>query len=127
MLNRPEETIELAQTYKIQLVVRNSLLRYSIEVAADPDDEWIIPDPQYSIGDKVWIVTPDLLIQDWEQKRIFGIELYAPRWDHGSLITEPAWYFGVKALMGRGESQWLPQEKITQTPQTYDFESDVFY
>ena len=126
MLIQPEKRIQLAKPYQIQLTNRTIIIECSIEVAADLDDEWITPEPAYSIGQIVWIITPSLPHTDWEQKRIFGIELYAPRWEHGSLITEPVWYFGVKGLRGRGDICWLSEDKITQTPQHYDFESDWF-
>lgn len=126
MLIQPDKPVQLAQTYRIQLTTRTIDLRCCLEVAADPDDEWIIPDPAYCIGQKVWLIAPEFPPEDWEEKRIFGIQLYAPRWQHGSLMSEPVWYYGVKALTGQGETKWLNQEQITQNPQAYDFESDHF-
>ena len=97
-----------------------------LEVAADECDEWIIPDPAHFIGQKVWIITPDSPPDGWQEKRIFGIELYAPRWKHGSLMAAPLWYYGVKALNGQGDIKWLTEDEITQHPQACDFESDHF-
>ena len=123
MLIQPNTPIQLPNPYRIALVTQTIEMRCCLEVAAD-SDEWIIPIPAYSIGQKVWLVAPDLAIDDWEEKRIFGIELYAPRWQHGSLMAEPVWYYGVKALTGQGETKWLTQDEITQHPQAYDFESN---
>lgn len=126
MLIHSDQPIQLPKPYRIALTNQTIEMRCCLEVAADEYDEWIIPDPAYFIGQKVWLVAPDLPIDDWDEKRIFGIELYAPRWQHGSLMAEPVWYFGVKALTGQGEIQWLTEDKITQHPQTYDFESNHF-
>jgi hypothetical protein len=125
MLIQPNQPIQLPQPYRIALVTQTIELRCCLEVAAD-SDEWIIPTPAYSIGQKVWPIAPDLPIDDWDEKRIFGIELYAPRWQHGSLMAEPVWYYGVKALTGQGETKWLTEDKITPNPQGYDFESNHF-
>lgn len=125
MLSQSNQS-QLPKPYRIPLTAKTIELQCCIEIAADSEDEWIIPDPAYSIGQKVLIVTPDLPVSDWEEKRIFGIELYAPRWNHGSLIAEPIWYYGVKALTGRGETKWLTAEKIARNPQAFDFESDHF-
>lgn len=125
MLIQPNKPIQLPKPYRIALTTQTIELRCCIEVAAD-SDEWIIPNPAYSIGQKVWLIAPDLPPDDWEEKRIFGIELYAPRWQHGSLMAEPVWYYGVKPLTGQGETKWLTEDKIAQHPQAYDFESDHF-
>ncbi|MEG4007742.1 hypothetical protein QUA41_17795 [Microcoleus sp. Pol11C1] len=126
MIIQPDKPIPLPQPYRIPLTTKSIELQCCLEVAADSDDEWIIPTPIYAIGQKVWPIAPDLPVEDWEEKRIFGIELYAPRWQHGSLMAEPIWYYGVKALTGQGETKWLTEDKITQTPQACDFESDYF-
>ena len=126
MLIHSDKPVSLAKPYHIKSATQIIEMRCCLEVAADSDDEWIIPDPVYSIGQKVWIVTPDLPPDDWQEKRIFGIELYAPRWQHGSLMAEPLWYYGVKSLNGQGETKWLTEDEITQHPQSYDFESDHF-
>ena len=123
MLIQPGQPIQLPKPYRIALVTQTIELRCLLEVAAD-SDEWITPTPAYSIGQKVWPIAPDLPINDWEEKRIFGIELYAPRWQHGSLMAEPVWYYGVKALTGQGETKWLTEDEITQHPQACDFESN---
>jgi len=123
MLIQPDKPIQLPKPYRIALITQTIELRCCLEVAAD-SDEWITPTPAYSIGQKVWQIAPDLPVDDWEEKRIFGIELYAPRWQHGSLMAEPVWYYGVKALTGQGETKWLIEDEITQHPQAYDFESN---
>jgi hypothetical protein len=123
VLIQPDKPIQLPKPYRIALTTQTIELRCCLEVAAD-SDEWIVPTPAYSIGQKVWSIAPDLPVDDWEEKRIFGIELYAPRWQHGSLMAEPVWYFGVKALTGQGETKWLTQDEITQHPQACDFESN---
>lgn len=123
MLIQPSKLIQLPKPYRIALTAQTIELQCCLEVAAD-SDEWIIPTPVYSIGQKVWSIALDLPVDDWEEKRIFGIELYAPRWQHGSLMAEPVWYYGVKALTGQGETKWLTEDKITQHPQAYDFESN---
>lgn len=125
MLIHPDKSVQLAKPYCIKSTTTIIEMRCCIEVAAD-SDEWIIPDPVYSIGQKVWLVVPEFPSEDWEEKRIFGIELYAPRWQHGSLMSDPLWYYGVKALTGQGETKWLTQEQITYNRQAYDFESDNF-
>jgi hypothetical protein len=125
MLIQPNKPIQLPKPYHIALVTQTIDLRCCLEVAAD-SDEWIIPTPAYSIGQKVWLITADLSIDDWEEKRIFGLELYAPRWQHGSLMAEPVWYYGVKALTGQGETKWRTEDEITPNPQAYDFESNHF-
>jgi hypothetical protein len=125
MLIQPEKPIKLPNPYRIALTTQTIELRCSLEVAAG-SDEWIIPTPAYSIGQKVWPIAPDLPVDDWEEKRIFGIELYAPRWQHGSLMAEPVWYYAVKALTGQGETKWLTEDEITQHPQACDFESNHF-
>jgi hypothetical protein len=124
MLIQPNKPIQLPKPYRIQLATKIIELRCCLEVAAD-SDEWIINDPVYSIGQKVWLVA-DLPIDDWEEKRIFGLELYAARWQHGSLMAEPVWYYGVKALTGQGETKWRTEDEITPNPQAYDFESNDF-
>jgi hypothetical protein len=126
MLIQPNKVIQLPKPYRIALTTQTIELRCYLEVAADSNDEWIIPTPIYSIGQKVWLVAPGLPIDDWEEKRIFGIELYVPRWPHGSLMAEPVWYYGVKALTGQGETKWLTEDNITQHPQAYNFESNHF-
>jgi hypothetical protein len=126
MLSQPNKPIQLPKPYRIALSTQTIELQSCLEVAADSDDEWIIPTPIYFIGQKVWLITPDLPPDDWEEKRIFGIELYAPRWQHGSLMAEPVWYYGVKGLTGQGETKWLTEDLITQTPHTYDGESNHF-
>jgi hypothetical protein len=125
MLIPPNTPIQLPKPYRIALTNQTIELRCCLEVAAD-SDEWIIPTPAYSIGQKVWPIAPDLPTADWEEKRIFGIELYAPRWQHGSLMVEPVWYYGVKSLTGQGETKWLTEDEITQHPQACDFESNHF-
>ncbi|MEG4912256.1 hypothetical protein [Microcoleus sp. B7-D4] len=125
MLIQPNKPIQLPKPYRIALTTQTIELRCCLEVAAD-SDEWITPTPAYFIGQKVWLIIPDLPIDDWEEKRIFGIELYAPRWQHGSLMAQPVWYYGVKALMGQGETKWLTEERITPNPQAYDLESNHF-
>ena len=126
MLIQPNQSIQLPKPYRIQLTIQTIELRCCLEVAADECDEWIIPDPAHFIGQKVWIITPDSPPDDWQEKRIFGIELYAPRWKHGSLMAAPLWYYGVKALNGQGDIKWLTEDEITQHPQACDFESDHF-
>ena len=126
MLIQPNQPIQLPNPYRIALATQIIKIRCYLEVAADEHDEWIIPDPAYSIGQKVWLITPDLPPDDWQEKRIFGIELYAPRWQHGSLMAQALWYYGVKSLTGQGETKWLTQEQITQNPGAFDFESDHF-
>lgn len=126
MLSQPDKPIHIAPPYRIQLTTQTIEMQCCIEVAADSNDEWITPDPAYSIGQQIWLIAPDLAVEDWEEKRIFGIELYAPRWKHGSLMCEPVWYYGIKALTGQGETKWLTEDKITQHPQACDLESDHF-
>lgn len=126
MLIHSDKPVPIAQPYHIKSATQIIEMRCCLEVAADSDDEWIIPDPVYSIGQKVWIVTPDLPPDDWQEKRIFGIELYAPRWKHGSLMAQALWYYGVKALTGQGETKWLTEDEITQHPQACELESDYF-
>lgn len=126
MLIPPNKIVASSQAYRIRTTAQIIEMRCCIEVAADEYDEWIIPNPAYFIGQKVWIINPDLPSENWEEKRIFGIQLYAPRWQHGSLICEPIWYCGIKALNGQGETKWLSETEITDNPQACDFESDHF-
>jgi hypothetical protein len=126
MLTQPNESVRTAKPYQIQLMIQVIEVRYFLEVATDEYDEWIISPPAYSLGQKVWIIAPDVPPSDWEEKRVFGIELYAPRWQHGSLMCEPVWYYGVKGITGQGETKWLTQEQITYNRQACDLDSDHF-
>lgn len=126
MLIQPEKPVSVPQPYRIRTTAQIIEMRCCLEIAADEYDEWIIPNPAYFIGQKVWVTAPDLPPDDWQEKRIFGIELYAPRWQHGSLMSEPLWYYGIKALNGQGETKWLTENEIAGNPQACDFESNHF-